>query len=79
MARRLISRRDGAAFPVVEHDAEQALRVADCVHVMELGRIVAQGMLFEISRDPVSEKAYLGCRADAANRAAFCKIDDRAT
>jgi branched-chain amino acid transport system ATP-binding protein len=55
-----IRRRDGATFLIVEQNAEQAMRVADYVYVMELGRIVAQGTPAEISRDPAIEKAYLG-------------------
>jgi branched-chain amino acid transport system ATP-binding protein len=55
-----IRRRDGTTFLIVEQNAEQALRVADYVYVMELGRIVAQGPPAEISRDPAIEKAYLG-------------------
>jgi len=55
-----IRRREGTTFLVVEQNAEQALRVADYVYVMELGRIVAQGTPAEISRDPAIEKAYLG-------------------
>jgi branched-chain amino acid transport system ATP-binding protein len=55
-----IRRRDGATFLIVEQNAEQAMRVADYVYVMELGRIVAQGTPTEISRDPAIEKAYLG-------------------
>jgi branched-chain amino acid transport system ATP-binding protein len=55
-----IRRRDGTTFLVVEQNAEQALRVADYVYVMELGRIVAKGTPAEISRDPAIERAYLG-------------------
>ncbi|SEF15812.1 branched-chain amino acid transport system ATP-binding protein [Rhizobiales bacterium GAS191] len=55
-----INRKDKTTFLVVEQNAEQALRVADYVYVMELGAIVAQGRPDEISRDPAIEKAYLG-------------------
>jgi branched-chain amino acid transport system ATP-binding protein len=55
-----IRKRDKVTFLIVEQNAEQALRVADYVYVMELGRIVAQGTPADISRDPAIEKAYLG-------------------
>lgn len=55
-----IRRKDGTAILVVEQNAEQALRIADYVYVMELGRIVAQGTPEDIARDPAIEKAYLG-------------------
>ena len=55
-----IRRRDGATFLIVEQNAEQAMRVADYVYVMELGRIVAEGTPAAISRDPAIERAYLG-------------------
>jgi len=55
-----IRRREKTTFLVVEQNAEQAMRIADYVYVMELGQIVAQGTPDEISRDPAIEKAYLG-------------------
>ncbi len=55
-----IRRKDGTTILVVEQNAEQALRIADYVYVMELGRIVAEGTPAEIARDPAVEKAYLG-------------------
>ena len=55
-----VRKRDKVTFLIVEQNAEQALRVADYVYVMELGRIVAQGTPADISRDPAIEKAYLG-------------------
>jgi branched-chain amino acid transport system ATP-binding protein len=55
-----IRRRDDITFLIVEQNAEQALRIADYVYVMELGRIVAQGTPAEIASDPAIERAYLG-------------------
>ncbi|MDF2809022.1 MAG: transporter ATP-binding protein [Microvirga sp.] len=55
-----IRRRENVTFLIVEQNAEQAMRVADYVYVMELGRIVTEGTPAEISRDPAIEKAYLG-------------------
>jgi branched-chain amino acid transport system ATP-binding protein len=57
---REINQRDKTTFLLVEQNAEQALRIADYVYVMELGTIVAQGTPEEVSRDPAIEKAYLG-------------------
>ena len=55
-----IKRREATTFLLVEQNAEQAMRIADYVYVMELGNIVAEGTPEEISRDPAIEKAYLG-------------------
>ncbi|WP_342363848.1 ABC transporter ATP-binding protein [Terrarubrum flagellatum] len=55
-----IRRRDDVAILVVEQNAEQALRVADRVYVVELGRIVVEGAPDEVARDPAIERAYLG-------------------
>ncbi|MBN9063322.1 MAG: ABC transporter ATP-binding protein [Rhizobiales bacterium 65-9] len=55
-----IRRREKVGMLVVEQNAEQALRVADRVYVMELGRIVLEGPADEVARDPAIERAYLG-------------------
>lgn len=55
-----IRRREGIAMLVVEQNAEQALKIADHVYVLELGRIVASGSPVEIASDPAVERAYLG-------------------
>lgn len=55
-----IRRRDDIAILVVEQNAEQALRVADRVYVVELGRIVVEGAPDDVARDPAIERAYLG-------------------
>jgi branched-chain amino acid transport system ATP-binding protein len=55
-----IRRREGVTVLVVEQNAEQALRIADEVHIMELGRIVASGDPAVIGADPEIVRAYLG-------------------
>lgn len=55
-----IRKREGVTIVVVEQNAEQALRIADHVYVMELGRIVLEGSPREVARDPAIERAYLG-------------------
>lgn len=52
--------RSGIGFLIVEQNAEQALRIADYVYVMELGRIVADGLPADLARDKAIERAYLG-------------------
>lgn len=55
-----IRRREGITVLVVEQNAEQALRISDEVHIMELGRIVASGDPVAIGSDPEIVRAYLG-------------------
>ncbi|MET0530227.1 MAG: ABC transporter ATP-binding protein [Microvirga sp.] len=55
-----IRQKDDVSFLIVEQNAEQALRVADYVYVMELGHIVAEGTPNVIANDPAIERAYLG-------------------
>ena len=55
-----IRRRDQVTFLIVEQNAEQALRVADYVYVMDLGRVAARGTAAELLDDPAIERAYLG-------------------
>jgi len=55
-----IRARSSIGFLIVEQNAEQALRIADYVYVMELGRIVAQGFPADLAQDKAIERAYLG-------------------
>jgi branched-chain amino acid transport system ATP-binding protein len=55
-----IRRRDQVTFLIVEQNAEQALRVADYVYVMDLGRVAARGTPAALRDDPAIERAYLG-------------------
>ena len=55
-----IRARSCIGFLIVEQNAEQALRIADYVYVMELGRIVAAGLPADLAQDKAIERAYLG-------------------
>jgi branched-chain amino acid transport system ATP-binding protein len=55
-----IRRRENVTILVVEQNAEEALRIADYVYVMELGRIVLEGAPNDVASDPAIEQAYLG-------------------
>jgi iron(III) transport system ATP-binding protein len=51
---------------LVTHDAEEALRVGDCIHVLENGRLVQSGGSAELYRRPVS--AFVASFFGAVNR-----------
>jgi len=50
---------DGLAILLVEHDTDLVFGVADTVHVMAAGRVVASGTPDEIRRDPRASEVYL--------------------
>ncbi|MFJ8739857.1 ABC transporter ATP-binding protein [Embleya sp. NPDC127516] len=50
---------DGLAILLVEHDMDLVFGVADTVHVMAAGRIVASGTPAEIRRDEHAREVYL--------------------
>ena len=50
---------DGLAILLVEHDTDLVFGVADTVHVMAAGRVVASGTPAEIRRDPRASEVYL--------------------
>jgi len=45
---------------LVEQDVFAAFSVADRGYVMETGRVVHQGLVKDLERDPEVRKAYLG-------------------
>jgi branched-chain amino acid transport system ATP-binding protein len=53
-------RREGVTVLLVEQDVFAAFSVADRGYVMETGRIVHQGAVKDLERDPEVRKAYLG-------------------
>jgi branched-chain amino acid transport system ATP-binding protein len=57
LLRRLVD--DGLAVLLVEHDMELVFGVADTVHVMATGRIVASGTPDQVRDDPAARSAYL--------------------
>ena len=53
-------RKSGVTVLLVEQDVFAAFSVADRGYVLETGRIVHQGRVAELERDPALQKAYLG-------------------
>lgn len=56
----------GTTILLVEQFVDRALDLADYVHVMQNGRIVAHGPVAEIRGTDVISRAYLGAAADNA-------------
>ena len=59
-------RADGAGVLLVEHDVAFLASLADRVHVMANGAIIASGTVAEVSADPAVVDAYLGDQAALA-------------
>jgi branched-chain amino acid transport system permease protein len=51
---------EGTAVLLVEHNMDLVLAVADVVHVLASGRVIAVGSPSEITRDPEVLRVYLG-------------------
>jgi branched-chain amino acid transport system ATP-binding protein len=45
---------------LVEQNARAALKIADCVHVLERGQVVLSGMCRDVISSPTIQRAYLG-------------------
>jgi branched-chain amino acid transport system permease protein len=56
----------GAAVVLVEHNVPFVLGLADVIHVMELGRVIASGTPDEIKDNPDVIASYLGRRSHEA-------------
>ena len=50
----------GLALMLVEHDVQMVARLADCVTVLDLGQVLAEGTPDQIRRDERVIQAYLG-------------------
>jgi branched-chain amino acid transport system ATP-binding protein len=55
-----INREQGTALLLVEQNAELAMGIADRVHLLEVGRVVAAGPVAEFREDESVRRAYLG-------------------
>jgi branched-chain amino acid transport system ATP-binding protein len=54
--------RQGTTILLVEQNALKALEVSTCAYVLEVGRIVLQGLGRDLLRNPAVQAAYLGVR-----------------
>jgi len=59
-------RDEGATVVLIEHNVTFVMDVADCVHVMELGAVIASGTPDVVRRDEAVIASYLGRRRGAS-------------
>lgn len=58
----------GASIVLVEHNFEMVMSVADRVHVLDRGRVIASGEPYEVRNDPSVVAVYLGKAVAEAER-----------
>lgn len=58
-----LAKRWGVTVMIVEHDMEVIFTICDCITVLHLGKILAQGSATEIQSNPEVVRAYLGSAA----------------
>jgi branched-chain amino acid transport system ATP-binding protein len=55
-----ISEERGITIVMIEHDMGVVMDIAQCVHVLDFGRLLASGKPGDVSRNPAVIRAYLG-------------------
>lgn len=58
---------DGLGVLMVEHDMELVMKVCTRIHVLDFGRIIADGSPAEIRTNPQVQAAYLGADEEAVS------------
>lgn len=62
-------KREGVTMLMVEQSANQALALADRAYVLRTGEIILDGDAAALAADPAIQRAYLGARENATERA----------
>ncbi len=55
--------RDGLGVLLVEHDMPLVMTTCDYIHVLDFGRVIAQGTPTQVQTDAEVQRAYLGSKA----------------